>query len=82
MALHTFTRKELKKLKAVDFKNDDVIYIVDKNGDQQYTIYINFGKYSRPLKTTVEDKNFNTLGCTPGTKGGWPYYIADFIHAI
>jgi hypothetical protein len=79
--LHTFTRKELKTLKAKDFTEGDVIYINDKFGEQQYTIYISFGKYSLPLKTTVEDKNFNTLNCTAGTKGGWPYYIADFIHS-
>jgi hypothetical protein len=82
MPLHTFTKKELKNLKAVDFKNDDVIYVVDNNGEQIYTIYISFGKYKRPLKTTVEDKNFKLLNCTAGTKGGWPYYIANFIHAI
>lgn len=82
MALTTATKKELKSLRAVDFKEDDMINVIDKNGDVIYTIPISFGIYTRPLKTTVTDKNYKLLGCTPGTPGGWPYYIADFIQAI
>lgn len=81
MKLATTTRKELKNLKASDFKEGDMIDVLDKNGDLVYTINISYGEYKRPLKTTVVDKDYNTLNCTAGTKGGWPYYIADFIHA-
>jgi hypothetical protein len=80
MSLITVSRKELKNLKAVDFKEGDMVDVLDKNGEVVYTINISFGEYKRPLKTTVNDKNYNMLNCTAGTKGGWPYYIADFIH--
>lgn len=80
MALTTVTRAELKNIKAVNFKEGDMVDVLDKNGDVIYTINISYGPYSVPLlKTTVSDKDYNLLGCTPGTKGGWPYYIADFI---
>jgi len=81
MSLTTVIRSQLSKIKAVDFKENDLIDVVDKDGCLLYTINISFGPYSVPMKTFVTDKNFNILGCTPGTRGGWPYYIADFIHA-
>lgn len=79
--IKTVTRKELKKLKARDFKENDIIEVADKFGDIIYTINISYGPYRIPMATTVNDKNYNVLSCTPGTKGGWPYYIADFIHS-
>lgn len=82
MRAFTLSRKELKNFKAVDFSEGDIIDVVDKYGDVVYMINISFGEYKRPLKTTVDDKDYNVLNCTAGTKGGWPYYIADFIHAI
>jgi hypothetical protein len=33
------------------------------------------------VKSTVFSYNANKdLNCTPGTRGGWPYYIADFLY--
>lgn len=74
------TRKYLKIIKAVNFKEGDIIDVVDKNGELLYSIHISFGEYKRPLKTFVVDRNYKMLNCTAGTKGGWPYYIAEFIH--
>lgn len=79
MALYKFTRKELKNTKAKDYKEGDLVDVIDKFGDIIYTINISYGIYSLPMKTTVNDKNYNLLGCTAGTKNGWPYYISDFI---
>lgn len=79
--LYKHTRKELKSLKAIDFKEGDKVDVVNKFGELMYTINISFGEYKGPLKTTVEDKDWKELSCTAGVKGGWPYYIAEFIHA-
>lgn len=78
--LTTVTRKELKNLKASDFKTGDLIDVVDDNNNIIYTINIDYGIYKTPLKTTVVDKNYKLLNCTAGTKGGWTYYIRDFIY--
>ena len=80
MALTTVRKEQLKKIKAIDFKEGDLIDIVDKNGEVVYTINISFGPYKSPLKTTVSNKNYELLDCTPGVRGGWPYYIAEFIN--
>jgi len=80
--LTTFTRKQLSKSRAKDFKEGDLIDVLDKNNDVIYTINISYGEFKSPLRTTVVDKDYNLLGCTPGTKGGWPYYIANFIQSI
>lgn len=82
MALFTYTKKELKPLKACDFKEGDIVDVCDDNQNILYTINISYGIYRRPLKTTVTDKNYKLLCCTPGVRGGWPYYIADFIHKL
>jgi hypothetical protein len=65
----------------MDIKEGDMIDILNNSGNIVYTINVSFGEYKRPLKTTVQGNDFNLLSCTPGVKGGWPYYIADFIHA-
>ena len=70
--LHTLTRKELKILKASDFKEGDVI----KTGI--YYIYIKYGPYDRPsLCSYHERKDFKPCGCTPGVDR--PYYIDNFL---
>lgn len=80
--MKTYTRKQLKNIKILDFKEGDTIKIVDTKGEVIYTIDVSYGNYKLPLKTVVLDKNMNILGCTAGTKGGWPYYIAEFIHNV
>lgn len=81
MALTTVTRKQLSELKSTDFLENDIINVLDRNNEVIYTIHISYGQFKLPLKTTVTDKDYNLLGCTPGTKGGWPYYISNFIHS-
>jgi len=78
---YMFTRKELNTKNASSFKEGDIITIVDKNKDYIYTIDIHYGNYKIPMATTVSDRNYNVLNCTPGTKGGWPYYISNFIYS-
>jgi len=82
MAIYKFTRSQLKGQRAKDYKDGDMVDIINKDGDLVYTINIFYGQYSSPLKTNVTDKDYNLLGCTAGTPNGWPYYIADFIHAL
>ena len=65
--LYKYTRQQLKELKAKDFKDGDMVDVIDKNGDIIYTINIAYGIYSIPLATTVNDKNYKLLGCTAGT---------------
>ena len=72
--VHRLTRKELKNTKASNFDEGDIIQI------GKYYIHIQYGQYKIPLRTWVERENGKILGCTPGTKNGWPYFIADFIH--
>lgn len=80
MALIKTNRKELKNLSILDFKEGDMIDVLNNNNDLMYTIHISYGEYKLPLKTQVVDKNWKYLSCTAGVKNGWPYYIADFIH--
>lgn len=80
--IYFYTRKELKKLKAVDFKENDTVHVVDNLGETIYDIIIGFGEFKRPIRTIVYNSKFESLNCTPGTRGGWPYYIAEFIHGI
>lgn len=76
--LYKFTRKELKKHGASDFKDKDFvevgkywIHIRYTDGEKQYDI--------PSLLSMVENiKTCKFLDCTPGV--GWPYYIDDFIH--
>jgi hypothetical protein len=77
--IYKFTRQELKKKKASDFKEGDVIKV------GIYFIYIHYksrdGKhsYDRPsLCSYHEREDFKPCGCTPGADR--PYYIDDFIN--
>ena len=78
--VYKFTRKQLKSKKASDFKQGDMIrvgnYII-------HIVYKNRGKIrkSPTLGSWVEDaRTFRSLDCTPGVRGGRPYYIDDFLH--
>lgn len=70
-----FSRKELETKKAAAFQDGDIVRV------GKYRICIHWGA-SRlyPTKTYVEIADTcKSLDCTPGTKNGWPYYIAAFI---
>ena len=71
---YSFTRAELKKHKATDFKTGDRIKV------GKYLIEIDYGIYDTPIatKVSVYNKPFNYLSCTAGVNGGTPYYIDDF----
>lgn len=70
---YEFTRRELKKKRASDFKEGDII----KTGI--YYIYIKYGNYTKPsLCSYHERKDFKPCGCTPGCDR--PYYIDDFLN--
>ena len=68
------TSKELRQLKASQFKEGDIIKV------SGYYIHIKYGQYDIPsLETWIEDENFKGIDCTPGSnKGFTPYYIDDF----
>ena len=68
------TPKELRKMKASDYKSGDVISCGN------YYIYIEYGEYNIPaLCTWIEDKQYRKIDCTPGSSYGFtPYYIDDF----
>ncbi len=70
--LYYFTRKELSKIGASQFKSGDLIRV------SKYCIHIEYGNYDRPsLCSWLEDWNLiKNLDCTPGC--GTPYYIDDF----
>lgn len=77
---YRFTRKQLKSKKASDFKHGDLIEV------GKYIIHIEYksGKRVKSSPTSfswVEDRNtFKALDCTPGVRGGRPYYIDEFLH--
>mgnify|MGYP001588600432 CR=1 FL=1 len=75
------TKQELKKLKASDYLDGDVVIVEDR-----YYIYIRYSnnegrKYDTPLLLSyVELGNGKKIDCTPGSsKGFTPYYIHDFL---
>ena len=72
--LYYMTPKDLRKLRASQFKEGDIIQV------SKYFIHIKYGNFDTPaLCTWIEDKNFKTIDCTPGSsKGFTPYYINDF----
>ena len=78
--MYKFTRKQLKSKNASDFKHLDeirvgnyLIHLSYKSGGKAHTTPTSF--------SWVEDyKTFKTLDCTPGVRGGRPYYIDDFLH--
>ena len=67
------TTKELKRLKASQFKEGDII----KTGI--YYIYIKYKQYNTPsLCSYHEREDFKPCGCTPGVDR--PYYIDNFLN--
>ena len=69
--LYCVTPQQLKQLSAKQFKEGDIIKV------SKYYIHIKYGEYSTPaLCTWIEDKNFKSLGCTPGCD--IPYFLYDF----
>lgn len=71
------TPKEIRKSNASDFPNGTNIMVVNEK-TREHICYI---AINGRLHTTVTSaKTFKFLDCTPGTRGGWPYYIADFIY--
>jgi hypothetical protein len=72
--IYSVSPKELRKLKASDFKEGDIIKV------SKYYIHIKYGNYNTPsLCSWVEDNNFKAINCTPGSsKGFTPYYIDNF----
>jgi len=78
--VYKFTRKQLKSKNASNFKHGDVIEVGN------YIIHIVYKSSGRvkPTPTSfswVEDyRTFKSLDCTPGVRGGRPYYIDDFLH--
>jgi hypothetical protein len=73
-SLYSFTSKELRKIGAKQFKEGDIIKV------SRYYIHIEYGQYDIPsLCTWIEDNNFKSIDCIPGSsKGFTPYYIDDF----
>ena len=73
-SLYYLTSKELKQLKASQFKEGDIIKC------SKYYIHIEYGQYDTPsLCSWIEDNNFKAIDCTPGSSEGFtPYYIDDF----
>ena len=72
--LYHINSKDLRKLKASQFKEGDTIKV------SKYYIHIKYGNFDTPsLCSWVEDNNFNKLDCMPGSsKGFTPYYIDNF----
>jgi len=75
MAISRLTRQELKTRCPRDYADGDVIHV------SKYLIHLKKSARGNSLKSWVETIDGKILDCTPGTRGGWPYYIADFIHA-
>ena len=68
------TKAELKTKKGFDFEEGDTIEV------GKYIIYIEYGKYGAPLKSWVQTTDGKILNCWPvGSRGAWPYFIADFL---
>ncbi len=75
---YKFSRAELKKMKASDFKEGDIV----RTG--KYYIHIHYksrdGKhsYNRPSFCSYHEReDFKPCGCTPGADR--PYYIDNFL---
>lgn len=78
----TYTRKELNKLNASDFADNSIVTIIDsKTKDPIYFVNLVKGQFKTfGLKSEVRDSNYRYLDCTPGVRGGRPYYIHEFIN--
>lgn len=78
--IYRFTREELKSENASDFKHGDMIEV------SKYIVHIRYEEENKMRKTPlslsyIEDRDsYRILDCTPGTRGGWPYYLDDFLH--
>ena len=72
-SFYTCTSSELRKAKASDFKEGDIIKV------SKYYIHIKYGQYDIPMCSWIENENFKAIDCTPGSSMGFtPYYIDDF----
>lgn len=77
MTLHRINPKELRKLRASNYKDGDVLIVGN------YTIWIKYTSqdkqriYTKPSLCSTVDRGFKPIGCTPGTDR--PYYIDDFL---
>lgn len=77
-----YTRKELKYQSASSFNHGDMVHV------GKYLIHIWYEthngqslKGTQALYSEVENlRTFEFLECTPGTYGGIPYYIDEFLH--
>ena len=70
-SFYRITPKDLRQLKASQFKEGDIIKC------SKYYIHIKYGQYDTPsLCSWIETDNFKKLDCVPGC--GTPYYIDDF----
>jgi len=76
----TVTRKELKSLKASDFKSGDRIECRKYLLCIEYTSRDKLHTYSTPMCSYIINMyTGEMLDCTPGVTGGRPYYINDFL---
>ncbi len=68
------TSKELRLEKASDYKEKDIIHC------NKYYIHIEYKQFNTPsLCSWIEDENFKSIDCTPGSSRGFTqYYIDDF----
>ena len=73
---HILSKKELKQRAGNEFNEGDIVNV------GKYDIHICYGPYTTPyLKSWVENLHNNSiLDCTCGVRGGWPYFIGDFLH--
>jgi hypothetical protein len=78
--VYKFTRGQLKTENASNFKQGDMIIV----GNYLINIIYKSGGRTRTtptLESGVEDySTFKACDCTPGVRGGRPYYIDDFLH--
>ena len=78
MAKYEFSKKELKEKRAIDFAEGDIVVC------GKYHIFVKYVnregyKFTHPLCSYVETDAFKILGCTPGVRGGRPYFIDSFL---
>jgi hypothetical protein len=76
MTQYRVTPQELRKLKASDYKEGDIIKVGN------YTIWIKYTNwngdtYDTPALCSTIDRGFMQIGCTPGADR--PYYLDNFL---
>lgn len=66
-------KSRIKEFNASDFAKGTTVYI--KSSDELiYSVKID------GLRSHIMcEKTFKLLSCTPGVRGGWPYYLYDFL---